>query len=548
MSDQGHDQPSDPLLRLSPVDPVPVEPVRAPQRITIHTSPIPLPTSQPDGSPPPSTQWQQSHPYGASPHARYAPVSTPRGAGLRRLLLLLLVVLLIAGAAAVLFRDRLFGEADPPAHPEEWDPRVLDIAEFVSAERELEWKHPVFVDFLPETEFVALFDRPAATRSDDELALAQQYSDLLNAFGLAVGYDVADGQSTVGAVTTLGFYSFDRDRVAMRGEVLTPSVQLVLAHELTHALQEQHFDVELGGPDDLERRAVLEADALRVENVYRATLSAADQATADEGLTLPTDAEASLSDVPWAVLEQTYAPYVLGPVLVQRAFTDAGNAGVDELILEPPSEEVLLNPWLLGTEQAQRELPVDPPAGSIVIDPPQQLSPVDLLLMLDAWLPWSESRAALDGWAGGMFTSYVRSGTVCFTAVVGFDQTATAFANAITAWAAAAGSDAAPVTIVNDVSFEACSRGSTATEPPTPIITPLIALTIERDVLALAGSDPSATRIDGYRCVAATMIDDPLVMPLLLLDTLDEDQQALFTWQSTIASNECGVPPISQAR
>ena len=546
--DQNHDQPSDPLLRHTPADPEPVEPARVPQRITIHTSPIPLPTSQPDGTPPPSPQWQQSQPYGASPHARYAPVATPRGAGLRRLLLPLLVVLLIAGVAAVLFRDRLFGEeADTPAFPEEWDPRAADIAEFVSATRQLQWDHPVYVDFLPEAEFVALFDQPVEPPSDDELARAQQESDLYDALGLAVGYDVAAGQATVGAVTTLGFYSLDRDRVLVRGDVLTPAVQLVLAHELTHALQQQHFELEMGGPDDLALRAVLEADALRVENAFRATLSPADQATADDGLTLPTDAEAGLSDVPWAVLDQTYAPYALGPVLVQRAFTQAGNAGVDQLILDPPSEEVLLNPWLLGTEQSERELTVSAPTGSVVIDEPRQLSPFDLLLMLDAWLPWSQARGALDGWAGGEYTSYVRSGTVCLTAVVGFDQTATPFADALEDWATAAGSDAVPVTIVNDVTFEACSRGNAAEAPPTPVVTPLDSLLVERDVVAFAGSNASIERIADYQCVAAALIDDPLVAPLLLLDTLDDGQQALFAWQSTIAANECGVPPISAA-
>lgn len=547
MNEPGHDQPSDPLLRHTPTEPEPVVPRLPPQRITIHTSPIPLPTHTTDGVPPPSAQWQSSQPYGASPHARYAPVATPRGAGLRRLLLPLLVVLLLAGGAAVLFRNQLFGDNETAAHPEEWDPRVLDIAEFVSATRELEWEHPVFVDFLPEAEFVALFDQPTSTPSDEEVAQAQQYSDLYNALGLAVGYDFTAGQSTVAAVTTLGFYSLDRDRVVMRGDALTPAVQVVLAHELTHALQEQHFDLEVGGPDDLELRAVLEADALRVENVFRSTLSAADQAAADDGLTLPTESEADLGDVPWALLEQTYAPYVLGPVLVEQAFAEAGNAGVDEIIRTPPSEEILLNPWLLGTDQTERELTVDAPAGAIVIDPPQQLSPVDVLLMLDAWLPWADARAALDGWAGGVYTSYVRSGTVCLTGVVSFDQTATPFADAITAWAAAAGSDTTPVTIVNDVTFEACSRGNSAAEPPTPIIAPLSALLVERDVIALAGSDPSAAEIADYQCVAATMIDDPLLAPILLLETLDESQQALFAWQSTIAANECGVPPLRAA-
>ena len=133
------------------------------------------------------------------------------------------------------------------------------------------------------------------------------------------------------------------------------------------------------------------------------------------------------------------------------------------------------------------------------------------------------------------------------TGVVSFDQTAAPFAEALTAWAAAAGSDTTPVTIVNDVTFEACSRGNSAAEPPTPVIAPLSALLVERDVLAFAGSNPSAAEIADYQCVAATMIDDPLLAPILLLETLDANQQALFAWQSTIAANDCGVPPLMSA-
>ena len=516
-------------------------PPAQPARVSIQTSPLP-----PSATPSAPGTWLQDQPYGASPNAPYAVAAAPRGFKWKRLLIATLVLALLAGGAAVLFRDRLFPQADGPAHPSEWDPRVATLAEFVSTERELEWVHPVHVEFLPEAEFVVLFDQPDTPRGEEADALARLYSQLYDAFGLAVGYDPTQGQSAVSAVTTLGFYSLDSDRVYVRGDQLTPAVQVVLAHELTHALQAQHFDLAIGAGDgdDLELRAVVEADALRVEEVFLATLSPADKAAAVQANALGPDAAAGLVDVPWAVVEQRYAPYVLGPMLVNDVFAKQGNAGVDQLILEPPTEEILMNPWMHGDPvQPDTAVMVEVPLGTTVLDPPQSLSQVDLLVMLDAWLPWSQARRSLDGWAGGTYTSYDRDGVVCFTASASFDNSADRFAVAVTAWAQAAGSAANPSVIVNDVTFEACARGAAATEPPVPVVSPLRALQLEHDAIGLAGPNPSPDQIQDYQCFAGTMIDDPLLAPLLVAETLDTDEQALYTWQSTIAANECGVPP-----
>ncbi len=519
----------------------PAEPAKPalPPRISILTGPPAASVA-----PPAPGQWLQDQPYGASADAPYAVASASRGGRWKRLVLPILVIALLAGGAAVLFRDKLLPKDSAPSHPTEWDARVSPIADFVATERGLQWVHPVFVDFLPEVDFVALFDQPTTPLSDDEQVAARSTSLLYDAFGLAVDYDPTQGESTVSAVTTLGFYSLTSDRVFVRGEQLTPAVRVVLAHELTHALQAQHFELATGGENDLELRSVVEADALRVEGVYIDSLSADEQTAADQANSLAPDAEQGLSDVPWAVVEQRYAPYVLGPMLVGDVFAAHGNEGVDQLIRTPPTEEILLNPWLYGDPgQGPVVVAVEVPLGTTVIDEPQPLSEVDVLIMLDAWLPWTQAREALNGWAGSSYTSYQREGTVCFTATVTFDDSADRFARAITAWAKASGSSAVPTTIVNDVTFEACNRGAGATEPPAPVISPLQALQVEHDAISRAGPDASLAEIQKYQCFAGTVIDDPLLAPLLFKITLNTDQQALVTWQSTIASNECGVPP-----
>lgn len=523
----------------SPNEPAEVAQPTLPPRISILTGPPAASVA-----PPAPGQWLQDQPYGASAHAPYAVASASRGGHWKRVALPILVVALLAGGGAVLFRDKLFPSNNAPPYPAEWDVRVAPIADFVSAERGLQWIHPVYVDFLAEADFVALFDQPTAPPTEEDEVATRAYSLLFDAFALAVDYDPTLGDSTVSAVTTLGFFSLSSDRVLVRGDQLTPAVRVVLAHELTHALQAQHFELATGGPNDLELRSVVEADALRVEDVYIDSLSQDDQAAANQANSLAPDVAQELADVPWAVVEQRYAPYVLGPMLVADVFAAAGNEGVNGLIRTPPTEEILLNPWLYGDPgQEPVELTVEVPLGTTVLDEPQPLSQVDVLVMLDAWLPWTQAREALNGWAGSGYTSYQRESTVCFTATVTFDDSAVRFAAAITAWAKAAGSSATPTTVVNDVTFEACNRGPGAADPVTPVISPLQALQVEHDAISRAGLDPSLEEIQKYQCFAGTMIDDPLLAPLLFENSLTTDELALFTWQSTIAANECDVPP-----
>jgi hypothetical protein len=60
--------------------------------------------------------------------------------------------------------------------------------------------------------------------------------------------------------------------VFVRGDELTPAVRVTLAHELTHVLQDQHFDLQrLDEPDFEEHeglRAMAEGDAGRIEDIY----------------------------------------------------------------------------------------------------------------------------------------------------------------------------------------------------------------------------------------------------------------------------------------
>lgn len=550
---------------LSPID-YSAEAWAAPSSPAGHTLPQPPPPPPPPSRHPAPPQaaaqpWQPAPRYAPippGPPTAYGAARQPVPVGppwYRRVVAAVVVLAVLAGVLAIVFREQLFPKST--GHPAQWDPRVTEIVHFVENTRGLKFDHPISIDFLAEADFIHLFDQPAGGGPDAETAHA--YSQIYDAFGLAVDYDITAGETAVSAVTTLGYYTPDEDRIYIRGDQLTAPVRVVLAHELTHALQAQHFQIRLGGSNDLEVRAIVEADAMRVEDVYTSRLTEKERNEANAGNTLSDDSQDDLSDVPWAVVEQRYAPYALGPALVADAFAAKGNAGVDELIRKPPTERELLNPWTYGQGAVEADVTVDTPSGAKVLERPQPLSELQLLVMLDAWLPWTEARGALDGWAGGGYASYERGGgesssaggdsdgEVCFTAKVHLTGGVDAFATAVRDWAEAAGSAATPATFGNDVLFEACARGDDATAPPKPVISPLQALVLEHEAIGLAGTDPSADEIKGYQCFAATLIDDPIAAPLLWLADRTDEQTTVFRAQEDIASDACGVPRIDHS-
>ena len=423
--------------------------------------------------------------------------------------------------------------------PTEWDPRVMEMVTFVQSTRGLTFKHPLLVDFLAEDEFVALFDRPTASAAD--AAEIAQYSAVFDAAGLAVDYDPSAGGAQLAAATTLGFYSLDDDRVYVRGAELTPAVKTVLAHELTHALQAQHFDLDTTESNDLEVRSIVEADAMRIEDAYLASLETNEAFSADVDTSADSTAVADLSAVPWAVVVQQYAPYQLGPRLVGQAFAAGGNAAVDDLIRNPPSEERLVSPWLDAASTTDLTIDVVAPGGATVIESPRQLSMLDTLVMLDAWLPWTQTRQARVGWSGGGYVSYARAdGVVCFAAAASFDVDPDPFARAIAAWAAASGSSSAPVVDGLEVSFEACDRGEGALAPPEPVLDPLFELSIESDIVGLAGDAPTPDVLGAALCYANRMIDDPALAPLLHEGDSTEQETLALDYLKGVNSEICG--------
>jgi hypothetical protein len=129
--------------------------------------------------------------------------------------------------------------------------------------------------------------------------------------------------------------------------------ELVLAHELTHALQDQHYGLDVSrtdlGEDDaaLARHAVYEGDAtLAGFGVVLGTLkpsSAVSLAAKLEGV--PGQLARAYPEIPDAIRESVIFQYVAGVNFVSWAYQRAGWEGVNALLARPPlSTEQILHP------------------------------------------------------------------------------------------------------------------------------------------------------------------------------------------------------------
>jgi hypothetical protein len=457
------------------------------------------------------------------------------------------ITLLVSGSAA-LFRKVTEGNEGGSVSMQiaAWPAEIEPIAQFVEAERQLAFTNPVEVQFLPDDEFNKLFAPPPdQAPTAEDISVASRYYDAL---GLAKDYDAYAGQQALGESSVLGLYRLDDETVYVRGDVLTPGVKVVLAHELAHALQHQHFTIETGGPGDLQTRAIVEADATRVEQAYLRTLSATDQQHALADMNAGGDpSEFEYGDIPPSVIDSLYAPYVIGPQFLDARFAAGGNAGVDAALRDIPSQEELLAPETFGAGADDVTTTAPVPDGAIVVYENAPVPLYDVLQMMDAWLPWAGARTALDGWAGGSSATFESSeGVLCvsFSIVNDTIEYANLLATTLGEWAAAAMSSATPTVdsaaSQPTVNFTACERPAGASTPAKPAFT-----TSSLAYLETAGTSWITTHMSrgaaADRCAARQMVESAELGPMFAELGLAPDQERFLSDAVTVSFAACGA-------
>ncbi len=484
-----------------------------------------VPPQGPPGLPP----W----PGAGGPPGPFAPAPAPAPSRGGRLVLVgvVAVVLLVALAAAAVVVPRVLGTSDDaddaeraattePPHPDVWDERVAPIAEWVATERDLAFEHPVTVRFLAEEDY-----QDEATGGEDEMTEeaeeeAEHFVAVLRAMGLVHGeVDLGQAGETLQGEGTLAYYVPEEQVVYVRGTELTPGVRVTIAHELTHVLQDQHFDLERIADPDFDRseglRALAEGDAQRIEDAFVEDRLTAEERTAyeEETETVGDDAEAALAeDVPPALLTLFAAPYTLGAGIVDHLTRLEGPEVIDDLLEDPPTEEELLDPSARGTVRTEvQEVEVSAPEGAEDVET-DVVGPLGWYLMLASRGRATDALRTVDGWGGDAFVSYRDEGTTCVRArVVGDDAAATdRLAVALEAWANAGPAGSATVELVDgSIRVEACDPGGDAGSNGE-VSQDLLALPVVRSELRTTFEE-SGWPTDQARCAADQVV---AVIPL----------------------------------
>ena len=332
----------------------------------------------------------------------------------------------------------------------------------------------------------------------------------------------------------------------------------ISAHELTHALQDQHFDLNA-----LQKRAtrnhgtaaltaLVEGDAVRVQQHYADELPPDQRAQYES--TRSSGASGALATahargVPDSLVAMFQTPYALGPSMLDVAQAAGGSGAVDALFRRPPLADVsYLAPRTLvdGVTPAS----VDPPAlqpGETANGKPDVFGALTLYLALATQSDAVEALRVADAWGGDSMATFTRGDTRCLRATfVGRTPAGTtAIGNALEQWAAKEPGDA--VEAVSDRShatLTACDPGASGAAVEDHSIAALTVVAVRNSLLAtLARQGVTAGVAD---CTANGVITDPAFRPVLDAavanpnatpdeDTLGPLQQRIFSIAATCA-------------
>jgi hypothetical protein len=355
----------------------------------------------------------------------------------------------------------------PPAPPADLEAVIEEIKVFVERERGLPFLRDVTVELADDEEFEA---RLLEDFEEDVEEIVTQ-GQILEALGLVEpGTDLVEALRTLLGAGVVGFYDPATDELVVRGTSTSPYVRSVIAHELTHALDDQHFELERPDLDDATDEsgfgfsALVEGNAVRIEDAYLASLSADEQqeAVAEE---LTIGAGVDLFSIPPVLFELLAAPYLLGPLLVDATIDDGGQERLDAAFTQPPttSEHVLQpdryldgdGPVAVATPTADGDAVDEGVIGALGLAIVLGVSPLGLP-------GFGDPDPAVDGWGGDRYVAWDDldgRGTCLRAAIVGDTPEDTAeLADALREWA-----DDAPTTTGVDATVEGGADGTPVT-------------------------------------------------------------------------------------
>jgi hypothetical protein len=307
------------------------------------------------------------------------------------------------------------------------------LEKFVATTTARPWKRAVMPEVLDDTAFVAALhggsSDATSTPGDDD----DDIGVTVAAMGLADSADefwAAYNQGTEDNV--VGFYDDSTGRLVVRGAAWSPDLEYTLVHELTHANQDQSFDLstmwEATRTDDESAtalRGLVEGEASLVADDYYQSQSASWQRSVDARSSTATESRIPVVDT------LASFPYRAGERFV-AGLRDAGGSGaITAAYAKPPRfSRDLVDPagWLAGTLPQVTKPPLPTNVGRANSDTADygMLGVVGLWMTAEGGAPDPDDIGRLDGWTGDAYVATENRDTqqVCFTDDVTFASVA----------------------------------------------------------------------------------------------------------------------------
>ena len=281
---------------------------------------------------------------------------------------------------------------------------------------------PVLIDEAQlRTNLTADFDRsnPAAVVANSERELIALGLIPASASLRVLVLDLQSGQ-------VAGYYSPKQNElfVVSRAGGIGPTQRVTYAHEFTHELQDQHFDLDaldLEAPDQgdrsLARLSLVEGDAVSVQTKWMTTELTADELGQVFSDSLDPTGLAAFGRAPKILQETALFPYQAGVAFVQGLLAIGGYDAVNAAFSDPPaSTEQIIHP----EKYTAREAPIEvKPASGLATKLGSGWSEAarDTLgeLTLRVWLQTggvtaSDATAAAAGWGGDRLVLFTGPG------------------------------------------------------------------------------------------------------------------------------------------
>ena len=339
-----------------------------------------------------------------------------------------------------------------PTGDASFDAGVTEVARFVEATRGHPFLDQVRVDLVDDALFTVLL------LADFESGIGDIRTTevTLKALGmLPPDADLVNEVQRSLSAGVIGFYDPSSAQLVIRGTALTPFTQTTLAHELTHALDDQWFDLDRAALNTAESeaqfgfQALVEGTATWVEQLWTDTRTPVERAAATtEAKEFSRNMIAEGFSV--SVVQIIESPYTLGFAFVESITSVDGAIAIDRAFESPPiSSEQILHPEKFAAGERPIIVPPPPSDGPSIIE--ETLGELDLTAVLSTSLAPAVARAAGEGWGGDRYVVWrSASGASCIRLDVIGDtpEDSREIADGLRSWSAAQPLSAQPGTSV----------------------------------------------------------------------------------------------------